>query len=593
MDPIRPTLVIGFVFLSCFTFCHGQTNAPTIQTTKGSVTGMQLLLNSSTSTAKYVNVYRGIPYAQPPVGALRFKPPVEPSAWVVTKALSTLEAPRCPQPSFTDYNEDCLYINVYTPGYATVPTTTGLPVMVWIHGGGFVYGSGKYSDYGPDFFLDNDDIIYVSFNYRLGALGFLSLGNDDAPGNVGLKDQVLALKWVKSEIAKFGGDPNKVTVFGESAGAISTSFHYISPLSQGLFSKAICESGVALIEQAVLEQGFVERATVLATRLGCVKNGTVVVSCMQNVNVDYILGNQSIPLSEEYTLSGATIAFPPTLEENTTTAFLPATPLTLLQDLANKTSNAPLIMGINRDEGTVMVTSNISVYSRLSSNIQYMIPSSIRNQKKANDLQSNIAEIKSKYFNNIMPNITNLDGYIKIYGDKMFGVPTSKFARDIVNFTNVYLYYFNYSGTYPKYFPTTLDGSTINLTTKIGHSDELSYLFYKDTINQTAKAETDQNKITLRKMVKLWTNFVKYGDPTYTDNTTTTLFGNTKWSPISKSSLKYLNITTTFGMSNEDFLENEVSFWNRILTINTASFGFKMTYSVVLLSVCLFFKLFL
>ncbi|XP_039299663.1 esterase E4-like, partial [Nilaparvata lugens] len=138
-------------------------------------------------------------------------------------------------------SEDCLYLNVYTPSRNGV----GYPVMVFIHGGGFVGGAATSDLYGPDKLLLTKDIILVTIHYRLGFLGFASLDDVDFAGNYGLKDQSLALKWVKENIAKFGGDGDKVTVVGESAGAASAHFHILSPQSQGLVQRAILLSGTA------------------------------------------------------------------------------------------------------------------------------------------------------------------------------------------------------------------------------------------------------------------------------------------------------------------------------------------------------------
>lgn len=141
----------------------------------------------------------------------------------------------------TSGSEDCLYLNVYTP--SILPLIL-LPVMIFIHGGSFKSGSGNEEIYGPDFLVKNE-VILVTINYRLGVFGFLSLQSKNIPGNAGMKDQVAALKWVKSNIENFGGDPNNITIFGESAGAASVSFHLISPLTKGLFKRAIIQSGSA------------------------------------------------------------------------------------------------------------------------------------------------------------------------------------------------------------------------------------------------------------------------------------------------------------------------------------------------------------
>lgn len=161
-------------------------------------------------------------------------------------------------------SEDCLFVNVYTPD--TKPKQL-LAVMVWIHGGGYMWGSGDDDFYGPQF-LVRQGVVLVTFNYRLEALGFLCLDTEDLPGNVGMKDQVAALKWVKNNIRNFGGNPENITIFGESAGAGSVSYHLMSPMSRGLFQRAILQSGSAACWWAQ-DIASREKTLLLAKRLGC------------------------------------------------------------------------------------------------------------------------------------------------------------------------------------------------------------------------------------------------------------------------------------------------------------------------------------
>jgi para-nitrobenzyl esterase len=200
--------------------------------------------------------FNGIPYAKPPVGPLRWHAPEPPEPWngvrnasrfggVAPQVQSAAEAVLGGTPG--EQSEDCLYLNIWTPG-----TDGKRPVMVWIHGGAFVTGAGTIGTYNGKHLAARGDVVVVTINYRLGALGFLNLrdatgGKHEARGVEGLLDQIAALRWVRENIARFGGDPGNVTVFGESAGAMSIGALLAMPSARGLFHRAILESGAAHI----------------------------------------------------------------------------------------------------------------------------------------------------------------------------------------------------------------------------------------------------------------------------------------------------------------------------------------------------------
>lgn len=202
-----------------------------------------------TETGNRFAAFYGIKYAEDPVKNLRFKAPKPFQApqglWDVSQdpQISCVQIDKIVQE--TPFGqEDCLVLNVYVPESAIL-NQDSLPVMAWIHGGALKLGAGYYQQYGPQIFMDKK-IILVSINYRLGIFGFLSLGDEIVPGNAGFRDQNLALKWVHENIENFFGDPEKVTIFGQSAGGESVSYHLISPKSRGLFRRAIMQINVLL-----------------------------------------------------------------------------------------------------------------------------------------------------------------------------------------------------------------------------------------------------------------------------------------------------------------------------------------------------------
>ncbi|RVE42050.1 hypothetical protein evm_013308 [Chilo suppressalis] len=213
---------------------HGTTEAceasePVTVTPSGSIRGSWL----ETRRGRRVQAYRGVRYAAPPTGELRFQPP-KPILQYQSEVDARTEGPACPQPVIDpDYflDEDCLRINIYTP---EKKPSKPLPVVMYIHSGGFYSASGRSDLAGPDYLLDKD-IVLVTINYRLASLGFLSTGDEYAPGNNGFKDQVVALEWVRRNIAPFGGDPDLVTISGCSAGSFSVLLHMVSPMSKGSF----------------------------------------------------------------------------------------------------------------------------------------------------------------------------------------------------------------------------------------------------------------------------------------------------------------------------------------------------------------------
>jgi para-nitrobenzyl esterase len=244
-----------------------------------------------------INVFRGVPFAAPPIGPLRFHAPAPPKAWSGVRQ-ATEEPSSCPQNATADpagkasSNEDCLYLNVYAPAAAGAKR----PVMVWIHGGGWGEGFADARQYDPTPLVKEGGIVVVNIAYRLGALGLLATKAldeaDGAPsGNYLIRDHQMALAWVKKNIAAFGGDPANVTIVGESAGANSTLALVASPLSKGLFERAIVQSGVD--DAHTLHRATVEASSEkLAASMGC-PAGAGQVDCLRKLPLETILKNRA------------------------------------------------------------------------------------------------------------------------------------------------------------------------------------------------------------------------------------------------------------------------------------------------------------
>jgi len=244
------------------------------------------------TTAGSDHEFLGIPYAAPPVGNLRWRAPQPAARWKGVRAATSF-APHCPQPGspfgVASTSEDCLYLNVYAPAGVSLRNR---PVMVWIHGGALV--TGESDDYNPAGLVRNGAVV-VTINYRLGALGFLADSSLAAraggpSGDYGLMDQQAALRWVQRNIRGFGGNPGNVTVFGESAGGLSTLSQLVSPGAGGLFQHAIVESGTYALTQASLASAESAGAT-FAAKVGCTSNTA---ACLRSVPVSTILANEDV-----------------------------------------------------------------------------------------------------------------------------------------------------------------------------------------------------------------------------------------------------------------------------------------------------------
>ncbi|KAF0760307.1 esterase FE4 isoform X1 [Aphis craccivora] len=504
------------------------------------------------SNKPYVS-FLGIPYAQAPINDLRFKAPVKHPGWSgVLNAISGKD--KCTQyVSMTNQivgSEDCLYLNVSVPQVQN-ESNGKLAVMIFIHGGAFSYGSGSKNEFSPDYFLD-ENVIVVTMNYRLNALGFLNLDIDECPGNMGLKDQLLAIKWVKSNIAAFGGDANNITIFGESAGSVSVHYHTISPQSRGLFEKAIMQSGSAFNPWSFTEN---HRASAykLANNLGCLSNDPKEI-------LKYLKNVSAIDLVKETEFKDETdfmdYKFVPSLESDVVSnPFLPAPPKTL----AISTFPVPVIIGVNNMEGIVSLTEDrISLFSD-DDHITDEISKLFKNRYSTEA----ISKIKDFYFNknNIGSEIEKLENICNLHTDVFFcnGVNDAFECSLKQNVTPVYEYEFKFDGE--------LNGAKnmIFATRPVlrhaikgaCHADDINYLFHGDLPGYDPKPNSPELEMC-KMMSKMWTNFAKTGDPNSPDL-------SFKWINATACDLKYLSIDgDRTRMVQGKINNNRLRFWKEL-----------------------------
>ncbi|KAL5010342.1 hypothetical protein ScPMuIL_012647 [Solemya velum] len=318
---------------------------PLVNTPLGNFSGLTEVFQNVT-----VNSYLGIPFALPPLGERRFRKP-EPAVLHLDTMNVTEYKNHCVNTFFADQqqsedSEDCLYLNVFTPGDIVVEDANA-SVLVWIYGGGFVGGLAEYYD-GLKRFTKKGNIV-VTFNYRIGPLGFLSTEDEHARGKYGLWEEVLAMKWMKNNIQYFGGDSDNIIIFGESAGSASVSMHTVSRASSGLFQRAIMQSGT-LFSPWSIERHPLHYARRLGVLLGCVTDS--------NSNLMECLRNK--PISEIRKFSGDVETFVPRAITSFVWTpvvdgdFLHAPPDQIFQMMEN--SNIPqcdILIGLNENEGSL------------------------------------------------------------------------------------------------------------------------------------------------------------------------------------------------------------------------------------------------
>nr|WOZ07765.1 carboxylesterase CarE1 [Agrotis ipsilon] len=507
------------------------------------VTIEQGTLSGKISTDGSFFEYVGIPYATTNSSS-RFKAPLPPPKWKgVYKAVE--EMYQCPQnsPFGVIGTEDCLKINVYVPAKPKKP----LPVMAYIHGGGFILGSGGKIIVGPEFIVQHD-VVMVSFNYRLGALGFLCLGIEEAPGNAGFKDQVAALRWIKKNIAAFGGDPDNVTIFGTSAGAASVSLLVASEITNGLFKRAIMHSGASLANWAV-NHDPVSVASKIVSMLGYeTREPKELYDLYSKLSIkELVLATAHIPLSQlvlqELLLVACVEKKFPGLE-----SVLNDLPYNLL---TKKPKNIPLIYSTTDQEGLYFIDQeteeSLENYDKRS-----VFGSDLAFASKDEEFRVS-ATVKEYYFGNEPVSENNIMKLSDLYTHLYFEAPVILEAELVTkNFvTPVYSYYFTYSGdrNFLKH------GTKYKNEKGASHGDDLFYAF-KSTVLLFRVKPKDQ--IVIDRLTTMLTNFAKYGNPTPNDMPV-------RWVPHSKHKLNFLSVGDDLKMisvPNPD----ELQFWKDIYT---------------------------
>ncbi|XP_026837124.1 venom carboxylesterase-6 isoform X1 [Drosophila erecta] len=469
--------------------------------------------------------FMGIPYALPPVGDLRFS---NPKGMPKLLGLYNASAPRmdCIQknyllPTPVIYGEeDCLYLNVYRPEVRK----PALPVMVYIHGGGFFSGSAGPGITGPEYFMDSGEVILVTVAYRLGPFGFLSTQDAVMSGNFGLKDQNLALRWVQRNIRFFGGDPQQVTIFGQSAGGVCAHMHLLSPRSQGLFHRVISMSGTANVPFAIAEEPL-EQARLLAefAEVPDARNLSTVklTKALRGINATKLL-NAGDGL--KYWDVDHMTNFRPVVERGLEgDAFLHEHPKDILAQ-GNPTS-IPLLLGTVPGEGAVRVVNILgnealrqSFNSKFDELLQELIefPASFSRERREKMLD---LLVKVYFQGQHELNEQSVQGFMNLISDRGFKQPLYNTIRKNVCHppSPVYVYSFNYRG--PLSYASAYTAANVARKYGVVHCDDLLYLFRSPLLFPDFERNSTEAKV-IHSFVDYFVHFARFGKPRNSESLT-------------------------------------------------------------------------
>ncbi len=479
--PLAAALAAAVALASCTT-AAGTTPAPAKRQGSSPIVGTAdgRLRGQAAGT---IDEFLGIPYAAPPVGSLRWRPPQPAAHWTGVRPATNF-GPHCPQTGspfgLASMSENCLFLNVYAPAGSL--RGGSLPVMVWIHGGDLT--AGESNDYNPAG-LVRDGAVVVTINYRLGALGFLADPAVKSPngstGDYGLMDQQAALRWVQENIRQFGGNPHNVTIFGESAGGLSVLAQLVSPAARGLFAKAIIESGSYSLLQPSLTTAEAS-GEAFAAKAGCAAQtaASQTAACLRRLPVQTILNDQGTVGPD---IDGTV------LTQSIGTALA-----------SGDFSHVPVINGTNHDEWRLF----IAIFQPLTgpvtaANYQSMIASTA----SVSPAEAAVAAAHYPLRSYASP----AEALGAVGTDAIFACPALTMDRDLSRFTPTFAYEFNDENA-PERFLPPVSGFSYGAA----HASELQYLFHLNE-SEFPGALTPQQQRLSASMQRYWTNFAQSGSP--------------------------------------------------------------------------------
>lgn len=476
----------------------------------------------SSKTDDGVNYYafQGIPYATQPEGDLRYRDPKPVQTWNDVLDATKEGPPSYCSDIFNPYDpkyggeDKSLVLNVFTP---TVKPNKPLPVFIWIHGGGFIAGSSNINLYGPDYLIENE-LIVVTLNYRLGVTGFLSFRDPSVgiPGNAGLKDQYMAIKWVKENISHFGGNAKNITLAGDSAGGASVQYHLVSPLSKGLFKRGIVHSGSAFNPWAGAPANS-DYSLELAKSLGWNGEGgdsaafNVIASA--DIRKVYEASDQLVSKLDGKVFGFVILSpFLPKVEPyESDFCFLPKPVLELGRDAWSK--DIDIIIGGTADEG-LMFCMNISpeAYNLIKQNSRYLVPVNVREKLNEHESKASGDILRNVYFWKSDPTDEN---FILYESDHQFWHGLWRFICQRYGSGGTgktFTYWFDGKADPAlKSYQAIRDYCQVPHLKGCCHADDLPLIF-RTSFNGKPKPENESYQL-FNQYQKMYTSFIKTGDP--------------------------------------------------------------------------------
>jgi bile salt-stimulated lipase len=495
--------------------------------------------------------FEGVPYARPPVGKYRFREPASVKSWhgtweakTVYKCMQNFQY-TAPGDDFVIGDEDCLYLNIYTPD---LNPNANLDVVVYIHGGAFMFLHGGFQ--GPEYILDKN-VVYVNLNYRLGPLGFLSTEDEIVPGNNGLKDQIFALQFVNDHVKYFGGNPNSITIIGMSAGGASVHFHYLSPKSRGLFQRGISQSG-GMLNPWVLVEKPLEKAKKLGASLGCpTRDNKQMIDCLKRRP-----GRQIVASVKDFQpwLYNPFSPFGVVVDAWSPDPVLPDHPYNLLK--AGKVADLPWITSYTSSEGLYPAAdfyANEEYLNDIDTRWNDLLPVILDyNYTLDSRLHNSVSKkIRDYYLGGKHVTRETFMDFVKILSDRLFFTDIRKgvILQASTVTSPIRLYYFTHRGAHSK----SEARSGTNKNFGAAHGDDTSYIF-KTTLDTTS---TERDRAMVELLTEMVASFAKTGKPNVP----------IEWPSLSKNvndPLTYLKIESPTDLSVETSVLESAKFWESL-----------------------------